>query len=150
MTPGEREALIARYLAGAGVIREAVATLTPAELDARSGGEWSPRQVVHHLADAETIAASRVRRLVAEEDVEFISYDEALWAEKLHRARPVETALTLIAAVRADTAAFLRELTEDEWLRAGTHSHHHGPYTPESWLQYYADHAHDHAIQIAR
>ncbi|MGD9933077.1 MAG: DinB family protein, partial [Dehalococcoidia bacterium] len=108
---------------------------------------WSPRKIVHHLADAETIASTRVRRLVAETDVHVVAYDEALWARTAHYERPIASALALIAAVRTNTAEFLRSLTEAEWQREGTHSEA-GRYTPETWLRYYAQHAHDHAAQV--
>jgi hypothetical protein len=148
MSPAERKGLIVRYEEGALAVRAAVSGLSEAALDQRDGEGWSPREVVHHLADAEMIASTRVRRLVAEEAVHLVSYDEALWARTAHYERPIRSALALIAAVRDNTAEFLRSLTEDEWRREGTHSTA-GRYTPEVWLEYYANHAHDHAAQIA-
>jgi hypothetical protein len=50
---------------------------------------------------------------------------------------------------RESTAQILDRLSEDDWLRAGTHSES-GPYSVEDWLVVYANHGHDHAKQIAR
>jgi hypothetical protein len=38
-------------------------------------------------------------------------------------------------------------MTEEEWAREGTHSES-GRYTVLQWLEIYADHAHNHAMQI--
>ena len=66
MTTEERKALIARYKEGYRVVAEALAHATEEELDARPGpGKWSARELVHHLADAEMTAATRLRLLLA-------------------------------------------------------------------------------------
>ena len=45
---------------------------------------------------------------------------------------------------------FLEEFQESDWDRFGSHSEYEGPFTVIGWLEYYADHAHDHADQIRR
>jgi hypothetical protein len=40
-------------------------------------------------------------------------------------------------------------MTEEEWVREGTHSES-GRYSCETWLEIYAVHAHEHADQIRR
>ena len=147
MDTGQREQLIQHYMDGARLVRQAVALMSDEELDRQDPGNWSPRKIVHHLADADMISATRVRRLVAEEDVHIVAYDEALWARRAHYERPIAAALALVDAVRMNTAEFLRSLTDEEWQREGTHSEA-GRYTPEIWLQYYAQHAQDHVAQI--
>ncbi|MCX6428824.1 MAG: hypothetical protein NT152_04485, partial [Actinobacteria bacterium] len=42
-----------------------VARLSPADLDKSAIGEWTPRQVIHHLADSEAQSYARLRRLIA-------------------------------------------------------------------------------------
>ena len=53
----ERDALISRFREGYAAVERAVDGLTDADLD-RPGpeGGWTPRQVVHHLADSEATA----------------------------------------------------------------------------------------------
>lgn len=150
--PERRAALIAQYRAGHAAVLDALAGITDAELDVRPAGEgeWTAREVVHHLADSEMTSALRVRKLVAEEDPTIYGYDEALWARRLHYdARPIGPSLEALAAARTSTADLLDRLSEAEWARTGTHTES-GAYGVERWLEIYAAHAHDHAAQIVR
>jgi hypothetical protein len=142
----ERQVLIARYKAGPEAVRAALAGATEAELDARHDG-WSAREVAHHLADAETEGAARLRRLLAEERPAIIGYDQEGYARELRYDRPIESALAVLEAIHRDTGELLDRLTDADWAREGTHSEH-GRYTVGDWLRIYAAHAHDHADQI--
>jgi hypothetical protein len=149
MTTGERQALIARYKAGYGEVTEALGGIAPEELDWKPApAEWSAREVVHHLADSETIAGIRLRRFLAEDRPEIQGYDQEAYARLLRYAeRPMEPALQAFEAARATTAQLLDAMTDADWQRAGTHTEL-GRYTAERWLQVYSAHAHDHAAQI--
>ena len=69
MTREERDALLVRYRDGAAEFRAAMADVTDAELDARPiEGEWTVREIAHHLADSELNSAIRLRRLIAEDE----------------------------------------------------------------------------------
>ena len=151
MDAARRAALVAQYEAGPGVLRSAVDGLTKAQLDRRpEDGGWTPREVVHHVADSEMTSAIRLRRLVAENDPLIVGYDGDEFARRLHYAdRPIEPALAAVEAARSTTAQILRRLTDAEWARAGTHSES-GPYGVERWLEIYAVHCDDHAEQIRR
>jgi hypothetical protein len=141
--------LAARYRRGAAEVVEAVTGLSPEELDWRPApGEWSVREIVHHVADAETMAAARLRRLLTEDQPQIAAYDEQVLARRFHYAtRPIEPALEAIQALRATTAELLDLLSDADWQRTGTHSEL-GPYSVERWLEFNASHAHDHAAQI--
>ncbi len=53
MTSGERERLIDMYRDGHRIVVAALEGIDEAGLDVReAAGEWSPREVVHHLADS--------------------------------------------------------------------------------------------------
>ena len=154
MAVATRSELLNRYRAGAAEVDAAlaaVASLGPDAIDRRPAPEeWSARQVVHHLADSETMSATRIRRLIADDDPVIIQgYDEPIWATRLHYDRPIEGSLSLVRAVRAATADLLDAMTEADWARRGTHSES-GPYSAEQWLEIYASHCHDHADQIRR
>ena len=149
-----RKELIARYRAGAAEVDAAVAAVTalgPGAIDRHPApDEWSARQVVHHLADSETMSATRIRRLVADDEPVLIQgYDEPVWAARLHYDRPIEGSLALLRAVRAATADLLDRMTDADWARTGTHSES-GAYSAEHWLEIYASHCHEHADQIRR
>jgi hypothetical protein len=146
----EREALIDQYEDGHRAIEAALAGISAAELEAREGpGEWSPREIVHHLADSEMTSAIRLRLLIAEDSPKIVGYDQEEFVRRLYPDRPIEPSLAAFAAARAATAPILRRLSEDEWRRSGTHSES-GAYSVEDWLGIYAPHAHDHADQIRR
>ena len=145
-----RRALIERYKDGHRVVTEALAGITDAELDARPGpDEWSPRKIVHHLADSELTSAIRLRRLLAEDRPTIAGYDEQEFARRLHYDRPIAASLEALAAARRSTAEILDRLSPAQWAREGTHTES-GRYTVEGWLEIYAAHAHDHAEQIRR
>ena len=104
MTTSGRQALIARYKAGYGEVVEALEDIASEELDWRAApGEWSAREVVHHLADSETIAGIRFRRLLTEESPVIQGYDEGVYARRLRYAeRPMEPALQALRGLRPD------------------------------------------------
>jgi hypothetical protein len=148
MDKDERKNLIEMYRAGYRAVADALLGITAEELDARPGpGRWTTREIVHHLADSEMTAAIRLRRLVAEDRPAIQGYDQEEFARRLHYDRPHEASLELFRTVRASTVELLDRLSEDEWLRAGTHSEV-GAYGVETWLRIYSEHAHSHARQI--
>lgn len=145
-----RIALLQRYRTGADAVVAAVSALADADLDrSPADDEWSARTIVHHLADSETMAYIRLRRLIAEDAPVIAGYDEAEWSRRLHYDRPIDASLALVKAVRAASLELLERLTPEEWERAGTHSES-GAYGVDDWLRIYAGHAHDHADQIRR
>jgi len=144
-----RRELIDRYAEGPAVLEAAVAGLAEEELDRAHEG-WTPRQVVHHLADSEMTSAIRLRRLLAEDRPVIAGYDEAEFARRLHYgSRPIGPSLAAVRAARETTVAILERITEEDWRRPGTHSES-GPYGVLDWLRIYAAHCHDHADQIRR
>ena len=146
----DRSTLRERYATGTGAVDAAVAGITDQELDRRPpSGEWTAREIVHHLADSESMAYIRLRRLIAEDDPVIAGYDEPEWARRLHYERPIDASLAVVRAVRTASLELLRTLTGDEWARAGTHNES-GAYSVEGWLDIYAGHGHDHADQIRR
>jgi hypothetical protein len=148
MQPEERDLLIAQYKDGYRVVAEALLKITPAELDASPApGKWSARQILHHLADSEMTAAVRFRLLLAEDKPAIKGYDQDRFASRLHYERAHEASLELFRTVRASTAELMGCLTEEDWLREGTHSEV-GRFGFDTWLRIYASHAHRHAGQI--
>jgi DinB superfamily len=146
-----RDELVARYREGPAVVEQAVAGLNEEELDRRPAeGEWSPREVVNHLADSEMTSAIRLRKLLAEDSPTLQGYDEEEFARRLHYdVRPIGPSLAALRAARETSASILEHLSEADWERSGTHSES-GPYSVQTWLEIYATHAHDHAEQIRK
>lgn len=151
MDAHERQRLIDRYREGPAEVDRALEGITDVELDFRiAESEWTPREVVHHLADSEMTSAIRIRRLIAEEEPLIVGYDQDEFARRLYYTRPIGSSLAALAGARSSTAALLDEFQERDWERFGTHSEFPGPFTVIGWLEYYAEHAHDHADQIRR
>jgi DinB family protein len=150
MDPDRRRQMLERYQEGPDVVADALAEITDEELDRRPGpDDWTAREVVHHLADSEMTSAIRLRRLIAEDEPTIVGYDEAEFARRLFYDRPIQASLEALQASRRTTAQILERLTEEQWSRSGTHTES-GRYGVDTWLEIYADHAHDHAEQIRR
>lgn len=150
MDAAERERLIAQYEDGYRAVTAMLEGITAAEWESREApGEWSPREIVHHLADSEMTSAIRLRLLIAQDAPTILGYDQEAFVDRLYPDRPIAPSLAAFEAARAATAPILRRLCEEQWRRAGTHSES-GHYTVEDWLRIYSGHAHDHAGQIRR
>ena len=149
LSPAERKTLIQLYADGPARLTAALATVPAEALQWRPGpGEWSAHEVVVHCADSETNAAARIRYLAAETDPVMLGYDEAEWARRFdYHDHPLEPALALVDAVRANTVALIRRMREEAWQRVGRHTES-GRYSAEDWLKIYAEHLEGHARQI--
>lgn len=145
-------ALATSYAAATQEFLDAVAAMTPAQLDASDGEGWTPRQVIHHMADSEAQSYVRLRRLVAEPDPVIQGYDEAAWATAPllgYTELPIEHSLAVFTAVRASSLDIIRRLTSADLDRSGTHSES-GPCSLRQWVEIYAGHPRDHADQLRR
>jgi hypothetical protein len=151
MTIDERNELVAKYAAGYDEVASVLEGFPDESLGAHPiEGKWSAREIVHHLADSETTAAIRLRRLLIEENAVIQGYDQDLFASSLrYNERDMAPALDAFRAARETTAQILSLMTDEQWQREGTHNEL-GRYTPEIWLTVYAAHAHNHALQIKR
>ncbi len=148
MDAEERKTLVEQYRRGYEAVAEALLKITPEELDTRPApNKWSVREIVHHLADSEMIAAARLRFLLGQDRPTIQGYDQDEFARRLYYDRKHEVSLELFRIVRESTSEILDRLTPVEWIREGTHTEA-GPYSVDGWLQTYSAHAHKHATQI--
>jgi len=147
----EIQPIFARFVAGPTLIRQAIDGLDPGTLNRRPPGEdWSIRDIIVHLSDAELWAAVRFRMVVAEEEPHFAAHDEERWKRRLHYLwRDPEAAVSMFQQVRYGTAELLQQCDRAAWGRTGIHAER-GAMTLEDLLEYYAAHAEEHADQIRR
>lgn len=133
--------LIDEYAAGPERLRQAVAGMSEAQLDASPiPGRWSTRQVVSHIADFELVYADRMKRVVAMNEPELLSGDPDVFAARLrYDQRDVKEELQLVEAVRRHTGRILRLLDEDDFQRNGRHSED-GPLSLDTLLRRIARH----------
>jgi len=149
MPKNGRPEKIAQYAAGYGEVSKALEGMSHDALIAHPiAGKWSACEIVHHLADSEMTAATRLRLLVAIDNPLILGYDQDQFAQRLYYDRPIAASLEAFKAARRSTVEILERMTDADWERAaGTHTEH-GPFTAERWLELTSAHAHAHAAQI--
>ena len=105
--PEDRNAAISRYREGPILLEQAVTGLPDADLDARpSGGGWSIRQIVHHLADGDDIWKICIKMAIGNEQAEFTLgwywlLPQQTWAESwAYSRRSIDISLSLLKASR--------------------------------------------------
>src|SRR5262245_46477565 len=105
MTPDKRQQLIQQYADGYDEVMRALKGFPADSLSAHPiPGKWSAREIVHHLADSETISAQRLRKLLAEEYPVIAAYDQEKYAILLrYNLRDIEPALEAFRSARATT-----------------------------------------------
>ena len=141
-----------QYLSATNQFLDLVAKLNFTDLNRSDSEGWSPRQVIHHMADSEAQSYARLRRLIAEPGTTIQGYDEGKWAENStlgYKSEPIETSLNVIAAVRQSSYELLTRLTETEYSNSGIHTES-GEYSIKDWLNSYINHPIDHANQIKK
>ena len=151
MSKNGRQEKVAQYAAGYDEVEKALHGFPHEALVAHPiTGKWSACEIVHHLADSETISGIRLRRLLCEEYPVIAGYDQEVFAVILrYNLRELQPALDQFRATRAATTQILGAMSEEDWKRPGWHTEL-GLYTAETWLDIYSVHAHNHAAQIRR
>jgi hypothetical protein len=147
MTEAERMAALKAYADAHGQIMRLVEQLGDADLDRHPPGEWSVRQIVHHLADTEVFRSTRLRRLLSEPAPLILAFDEGEMARLLHYERPISASLALFDASVRSSLELIALMTAADWSRSGNHSEF-GPFTMDDWLQRAVDHLPAHAQQL--
>ena len=56
---------------------DAVAELSPEDLDVAPAGEWTPRQIIHHQAHSDAYCLTRIIQVVSEPGTQIRSFSEA-------------------------------------------------------------------------
>ena len=149
MSDDERAQFIAVLADAPARLRAAVADLNEEQLNTpyREGG-WTPRQVVHHVADSHMNGYIRVKLALTEDAPQIKPYDEAEWAKLADTAAtPIETSLQLIAALHERWATLFRTLTPAERARIFRHPEW-GEVTLDKQLALYAWHSRHHTAHI--
>ena len=151
MTSQERQELIAKYKEGHNEVARSLEGFPADSLSAHPiPGKWSAAEIVHHLADSETTAGLRLRRLLVEDHPLIQGYDQDAYAGRLnYNSRELGPSLDAFRSARSTTAQLFEFMSDQDWQREGTHSES-GSYSAADWLTIYAAHAHNHAAQIRR
>jgi hypothetical protein len=151
VTPADRQALLARLRQLPDAAEAAVRGLSEAQLDTPCAeGEWTARQVVHHLADAHMNGFIRMKLILTEEQPTLKPYDQDEWVKLRDSAEhPVRAALSILTGLHERWSALLETLPESSWRRSATHPET-GTLTLDDLLVTYARHGETHVRQITR
>jgi hypothetical protein len=148
-TPEQKQKLINDIAETPAQLRDAVAGLSPQQLDTvyRPGG-WTVRQVVHHLPDSHMNAFVRFKLALTEDEPTIKPYEQQLWAELADsKETPIEISLTMLDALHDRWVRLLRSLTREDWQRSFRHPEL-GVVSLEKNLALYAWHGHHHVAHV--
>jgi hypothetical protein len=82
--------------------------------------EWSPANIIHHIADAEAHFYIRYLRLLTENVPTTEFFDEEVYPELLHyEKRDVNASIALIEGIRAASISLFGNFNEEDWQRKG-------------------------------
>lgn len=142
-------ALIQQLASAPAELAAAVKGLSDRQLDTpyREGG-WTPRQIVHHIADSHMNAYVRFKLGVTEDNPTIKAYDEKKWAETVDgKHGPVDISLSVIEGLHRRMVQFLRSLDGPAFARTINHPER-GPMALTDLLQLYAWHGRHHTAHI--
>jgi DinB family protein len=113
--------------------------------------EWSVHEVLVHLADSETNAALRARKLIVEPGGTLMGYDQDQWTIKLdYHDQSYEDALEILRLTRKTTYELLKKQPDEVFEHSARHPEYDEPYTFEKWLNIYSAHIPGHIEQIRK
>lgn len=111
--------------------------------------EWSVHEILVHLADSESNAALRARKLIVEPGGTLMGYDQDKWALELdYHDQSDEDSLEIVRLVRNTTYELLKKQPDAVFEHSVKHPEYDEPYTFEQWLNIYSTHIPGHIEQI--
>lgn len=143
-----RQALHA-YVTAPARLRDALANLDAGALNRRPpGSDWSIRDIVLHLVDAEIVRASRIFAIIASDNPAIAAFDEGRYKLRLQYLwRDPELALALFQNLRFAIGELLEHCDAATFERTGTHEEE-GTISLAALLERGARHGREHVEQI--
>jgi hypothetical protein len=143
--------LIQAYADGPRRLEAAVAGVSEEELNFKPAPEhWSIRENVIHLVDADLVAATRLRYVLAQPGATLVSFDQNAWATALrYSSQALAPAVALFRAARESTADLLRRAPLEAWGYAGVNTQS-GLQTVEWIVEHFDQHLDGHLKTIAK
>jgi hypothetical protein len=148
-TPEKRGAWIRRIADLPSELRKTVSGISAADLDTpyREGG-WTPRQIVHHIADSQMNAFIRFKFALTAEKPALGGFDQEAWAARADcTASDPGHSLDIIEGLHSRFATLLSSMAQADFRRTFIHSER-GEITLDFNLQLYAWHGSHHAAQL--
>jgi hypothetical protein len=129
-------------------LNAAIADLTDKQLDTpyREGG-WSPRQIVHHIADSHMNAFVRMKLILTEDNPKLKTYDQDLWARMNDYSRDIAPSTSIITGLQERMADLLENTSDADLAKTADHPDN-GLMSLQNLLDMYAEHGRNHVQQI--
>jgi hypothetical protein len=151
MNKDERNEKIELYGRGYDLLKAALAEVPQEAMKFKpTSKDWSVYEIIVHIADSETNAALRARKLIVEPGGMLMGYDQDKWAVELnYHDHDLEDALEATRIARKTTYRLLKtvldEVFDTHWLK---HPEMESQYTFEKWINIYSAHIPGHIDQI--
>jgi hypothetical protein len=145
----EPNGIIAKYRRQADEMEEFLSNC-PADAVIRSPavGRWSILEIAAHLADAELLASTRIRRIITQDRPEMRGYKQELWAQSLAYGRQkIEAMSARFVLLRRENAALLEMIGEEVWRLNGRHDEY-GELSLRELIEDYITHTAKHLDQM--
>jgi DinB family protein len=148
LTTDQRKGMIEEIRKLPGALEIAVQGLNEEQLNTpyRDGG-WTPRQLVHHIADANLNAYIRMKLILTESKPTLKTWEQEDWARLPDSSSNVRSSLALLRGLHERWFDLLASLSEPSWQRTGTHPEA-GEVTLDWLLETYTHHGESHVAQI--
>jgi hypothetical protein len=150
LSKDERRQAIEQIRALPTKLEQIVTGLNDKQLDTPYGeGKWTPRQVVHHVADSHMNALGRMKLILTEDKPTWFAYKQDAWAETADvTALSPRVSLDIVKGVQERMAKLLESLADADWQRSGNHPER-GVMTIDDLAALYARHGDKHVGHIA-
>ena len=114
----------------------------------REGG-WSPRQVVHHLADSHMNGFNRQRLAVVSQEVPSVkAYPQDVFSKLPDYSTDPFLSIILLASLHEKWVSFLNGITDAGWEKSYRHEEDEREYSMKESVQQYAWHCQHHLAHI--
>jgi len=148
-TPKQRKEFI-KVLKDAPIkFKEVINSLKEEQLNTpyRDGG-WTPKQVIHHVADSHMNSFMRVKLALTEENPTIKAYDENAWISLSDSNFNFHSSLKIIEGIHERYVVLLESLTEEEFNRTCYHPELKINISIDFILALYAWHSEHHLAHI--
>jgi uncharacterized damage-inducible protein DinB len=130
-------------------LEKAIKHLGPKQLRKRPApGKWSIAEVLAHLADAEVVAAWRMRLILGSDGTPIQGFDQDVWAKTFrYEQQDPDHSLKIFRVLRESNLALLQQVPRKLWQNHGVHSER-GKETIGHIVQLFAGHDLNHLQQV--
>jgi hypothetical protein len=140
---------VAKYRRQADEMRELLSSCPiSAVVWSPGAGRWSILEITAHLADAELLASTRIRRIITQDRPEMRGYKQELWARSLAYGRQkIETVSARFIVLRRENVGLLEMIGDDVWRLKGRHDEY-GELSLRELIEDYVTHTAKHLDQM--